>query len=203
MKYVCIDIETTGLDPVNHQILQFAAVIRDTDKMSEPLSESPTMVCYVEHENYHGQPYALAMNSKILSELAKSEEKRDNKTVNNQDLAWALYTFLSANGYSKSEKSKRISFIGAGKNYGTFDLQFLKNLPDWDLYLKADSRVLDPAILFLKPTDKILPGLKNCLQRIGINKEISHNALEDVHDTIMVLEEGLSTLWNNKQTQTN
>ena len=69
MKYVCIDIETTGLDPVNHQILQFAAVIRDTDKMSEPLSESPTMVCYVEHENYHGQPYALAMNSKILSEF--------------------------------------------------------------------------------------------------------------------------------------
>ena len=37
MKYVCIDIETTGLDPVNNQVLQFAAVISDTDKMIEPI----------------------------------------------------------------------------------------------------------------------------------------------------------------------
>jgi exonuclease I len=72
---------------------------------------------------------------------------------------------------------------------------FLKNQKDWAKYLLVDSRVLDPAMLFIRPTDKKLPGLKNCLQRIGIEKEIAHDALEDVYDTIIVLETGLSNLW--------
>lgn len=199
MRYICIDIETTGLDPVNDQTLQFAAVIRDTDKMSEPVTESPSMVCYVEHDRYQGQPYALGLNSGILSELAKSPEKRKMNSVKVAELALAFYAFLATNDYILSKNSKRISFVGAGKNFGTFDLQFLKNLPDWSKYLLVDSRVLDPAMLFVQPTDKKLPGLKNCLQRIGINKEISHDALEDVYDTIIVLETGLSNLWHLNQ----
>jgi len=199
MRYVCIDIETTGLDPVNDQILQFAAVIRDTDKMSEPMEQSPTMVCYVEHERYEGQPYALALNAGILSELAKSREKRKMNSVKAEELTVAFYNFLVSNGYSPSEKTRRVSFTGAGKNFGTFDLQFLKNQKGWAEYLLVDSRVLDPAMLFIKPTDQKLPGLKNCLQRIGIEKEISHDALEDVHDTILALETGLSNLWAANQ----
>lgn len=199
MRYVCIDIETTGLDPVNDQILQFAAVIRDTDKMSEPMEQSPTMVCYVEHNRYQGQPYALALNAGILSELAKPKEKRKMKTVSYDQLAYSFANFLTANGYEYSMNSRRVSFIGAGKNFGTFDLQFLKNLPGWLSTIATDSRVLDPAMLFIKPTDKKLPGLKNCLQRIGIEKEISHDALEDVHDTIIALETGLSNLWADNQ----
>lgn len=198
MKYVCIDIETTGLDPVNNQILQFAAVIRDTDKMLEPIEESPKLVCYVEHGYYHGQPYALAMNSKILYELAKSTDKRNGDSVSYDQLAHKFFNFLVENGYTVSLKTHKITFVGAGKNFGTFDLQFLKNLPGWKDCLSADSRVLDPGILFLEPNDKKVPGLQNCLQRIDITKEISHDALEDVYDTILVLEEGLARLWNNK-----
>jgi oligoribonuclease (3'-5' exoribonuclease) len=195
MRYVCIDIETTGLDPVNDQILQFAAVIRDTDKMSEPVEKSPRMVCYVEHDRYQGQPYALALNSDILSELSKPVYKRKMTTIKAENLSQEFWLFLAGNGYTQSENSKRVSFTGAGKNFGTFDLQFLKNQKDWAKYLLVDSRVLDPAMLFIRPTDKKLPGLKNCLQRIGIEKEISHDALEDVYDTIIVLETGLSNLW--------
>lgn len=201
MKYVCIDIETTGLDRNNDQVLQFAAVIRDTDKMSEPVTESPSMVCYVEHERYQGQPYALALNSGILSELAKPIEKRKMRTSKIEDLALSFYSFLVVNGYTPSENSKRVSFTGAGKNFGTFDLQFLNNVPNWNKYFLVDSRVLDPAMLFVKPTDKKLPGLKNCLQRMGIDKEISHDALEDVYDTIIALETGLSNLWASNETK--
>jgi oligoribonuclease (3'-5' exoribonuclease) len=197
MKYVCIDIETTGLDPVNNQVLQFAAVIRDTDKMLEPIEESPKMVCYVEHDYYHGQPYALAMNSKILYELAKSTDKRNCDSVKYDQLAYKFFNFLVENGYNVSLKTYKVTFVGAGKNFGTFDLQFLKNLPGWKDFLSTDSRVLDPGILFLEPNDKKVPGLQNCLQRINITKEISHDALEDVYDTILVLEEGLARLWNN------
>jgi oligoribonuclease len=199
MRYITIDIETTGLDPVKDQILQFAAVIRDTNKMSEPVEKSPTMVCYVEHQRYEGHPYALALNAGILSELAKPKEKRKMKTVSHDQLAYSFANFLIENGYEYSMNSRRVFFIGAGKNFGTFDLQFLKNLPGWSSTLVVDSRVLDPAMLFIRPEDKKLPGLKNCLQRIGINKEISHDALEDVHDTIIALETGLSNLWTANQ----
>ena len=58
MKYVSIDIETTGLDPETCQILQVGAVIEDTQNLL-PLEELPKFNCIVEHPAYTGSPYAL------------------------------------------------------------------------------------------------------------------------------------------------
>ena len=41
MKYLSIDIETTGLDPVEHKIIEFGCLIEDTTKPHIPVSELP------------------------------------------------------------------------------------------------------------------------------------------------------------------
>jgi len=72
MKYVSIDIETTGLDSETCQILQIGAVIEDTAN-PKPLDELPKFMCILEHETYSGQPTALSMNSWILKILSGME----------------------------------------------------------------------------------------------------------------------------------
>ncbi len=59
MKYVCGDIETTGLDKDICQVIEMAFVIRDTDNMEEPLESSPAFHCYISHDVYQGQAYAI------------------------------------------------------------------------------------------------------------------------------------------------
>lgn len=74
MKYVSIDIETTGLNPEKCQVLQIGAVIEDTSNPL-PFEELPKFNCIVEHDDYLGQPTALKMNSWIFEILSGLEGK--------------------------------------------------------------------------------------------------------------------------------
>jgi hypothetical protein len=67
VRYLSIDIETTGLDERNCQTLQFAAVYDDTSKI---LAEAPTINLLIKHELYSGEPFALALNRDIFETLA-------------------------------------------------------------------------------------------------------------------------------------
>jgi DNA polymerase III epsilon subunit-like protein len=76
MKYVSIDIESTGLNPELHQVLEIGAVIDDLDK-SVPISDLPTYSCIINHREITGQVVAIDMNSrifKILSEYTKIKD---------------------------------------------------------------------------------------------------------------------------------
>lgn len=197
MKYACGDIETTGLNRDNCQVLEIGFVLRDTDNMAEPLGSSPAFHCYVKHDEYKGEPYALALNARILEQLARDKDHKsvDAPVYTEKDAVIALKEFFIENGYKPSANSKRIHFVAAGKNFGNFDYQFLRRMDGWDDHFNVSSRMLDPAMLWLEPEDKRVPGLKPCLKRAGIEKEISHHALEDVYDTIIALEKGLQKLW--------
>jgi oligoribonuclease (3'-5' exoribonuclease) len=76
MIYVSIDIETCGLDDKNHSILEFGAIIEDTDNPL-PFETIPKFCTLLERpdNNYVGSPYALAMHKEIFQELAKKLEK--------------------------------------------------------------------------------------------------------------------------------
>jgi hypothetical protein len=65
MKYISIDIETSGLTPSNCEILSIGAIIEDT---TNPLSfnESSKFYAIIIHEMISGSPTALSMNSEIL-----------------------------------------------------------------------------------------------------------------------------------------
>ena len=55
MRYVSIDLETTGLDAINNDIIEFGAVLDDLADM-KPLEELPRFHAYICKEEYRGQP---------------------------------------------------------------------------------------------------------------------------------------------------
>jgi hypothetical protein len=84
--------------------------------------------------------------------------------------------------------TKPITINVAGKNFATFDMLFLKQLPWWQKLIKIRQRVLDPAILVVDwKNDMSLPNLKQCKERTGIEGIVTHNALEDAWDVIEVM----------------
>jgi len=163
-KFCSIDIETTGLDPETCQILEIGAVIADTDGR-----ELTTFHCYVKHDLYQGEAFALAMNSAILQKLDNPENLDVTEVVS--EFAWWLYHFWD---------SPKVLF--AGKNFGSFDLQFLKKLPGFNRDIKYYHAFLDPGPLYFDPKiDTTIPNLAKCLKRAGIGSVVTHTALEDAH----------------------
>lgn len=80
MKYVSIDLETTGLNSEKNQILTFSGVIEDTTKKLS-FEEVPKLNVYILYDELTGSPFALNMNSKIVASISryktlKTEDER-------------------------------------------------------------------------------------------------------------------------------
>jgi len=204
MKYVSIDIETSGLDTENNQILSIGAVIEDTTKKL-PYEDLPKFYAIVLQRRISGSPRAITMNAGIIEMmgiyLEGSKEVRDTfKGVIDfyepDDVAKAFYKFLQPHFAEPSESEiedirqvkKPLLINVAGKNFGTFDNVFLKKLPWWQKLIIAKQRIMDPAMLFLDwENDEELPSLTICKGRAGIEGNVTHNALEDAMDVVEVL----------------
>ena len=75
----------------------------------------------------------------------------------------------------------------AGKNIGTFDIQFLAKLPGWDK-IKYRRRFLDPGVLFVDfKNDTEVPDLATCKARADMPFFVHHTALDDAWDVILLL----------------
>ena len=82
MRYLSIDIETTGLDPVNDQILSIGAIIEDTENPL-PFDEIPKFHAAIKRERIEGGLYAINMNRELLGTIndymnARSLEEKDD-----------------------------------------------------------------------------------------------------------------------------
>lgn len=204
MLYISIDTETSGLDPENCQLLEFGAIIEDTSKKL-PFDEIPKFKRLIFNEEIKGNPFALNMNSRIISVFAEYQSlhgkfvegnasERDminfiseNNITSIEKLATAFYSFLIENGF-ENRKGHQITINVAGKNFGMFDYGFIKLIPEIEKYVKFKSRILDPAILCVDwENDKQLPSLDECKKRHGIEGDVTHDAIEDAWDVIQVL----------------
>ena len=188
MIYVSIDTETTSLTPSNGQIIQFGAIIEDTDKKLS-YDEIPKFEVLLEHTNYIGEPFPLQMHQALFKRLADvqhktPEEKEKAGVIPAAELAERFALFLSMNGV---DPSKAINV--AGKNFGTFDWPFLMRLSQWKQTIKMSQRILDPAILFWDPAkDKRLPNLEECKTRMCLpTTTVAHTCLPDAWDVIELL----------------
>lgn len=65
MKYLSIDIETTGLDSENHQILSIGVIVEDTEKKL-PFDEIPKFHCAIVRDEIRGGLFALNMNAELI-----------------------------------------------------------------------------------------------------------------------------------------
>jgi hypothetical protein len=214
MKYVSIDIETSGLDPEKNDILSIAAIIEDTENKLTFL-EIPKFNAIVLQNEINGSPRAIGMNATIIDTMGKYLEA-DIKTRSELELAQTgiygggykfytidevtkqFYLFLQENGYADkinvpfggqfNGNTKPITINVAGKNFGTFDKLFLQQLPWWKKLIRIRQRILDPAILCVDwKHDESLPSLSQCKTKVGLDAFVTHNAIDDAWDVIEIL----------------
>lgn len=117
MRYLSIDIETTGLDHVLNNILSIGAIIEDSNDPL-PLEECPKFHVAILHEEINGSPYAINMNKDLINcivdyQTAKNQDERNDiinytgmQFMKEEDVALAFYYFLYRNGMSGWDHSK-------------------------------------------------------------------------------------------------
>ncbi len=186
MKYVALDIETTGLDPQKDQILQIAMVLEDTTAPQVHVEDLPTFERVIRHPRLSGDPAALAMNAGLISAMAEYnfEERRilhlGRKIDVSMNLSSVIYD-LNIWFYDHFFDKKPII---AGKNVGSFDLQFMGE--DFRKRVHYRSIEVGSVMLGAEPSrwleDKP-PSLNDLLH----DKDVAHDALEDARDVIRVL----------------
>lgn len=185
MRYVSIDLETTGTRPARHQIIEFGAVIENTNKHTD-LENLPRFKRIIKHAEYTGQAYAINLNARIFKELVQPTGTAQICTAH--ELAMEFKAFLVNNGFEQKEKGY-VRLIAAGKNFATFDLQFLNCLPNWRDHIRISHKILDPVMYYINyAEDQDLPSLEACKQRAGFEDIIvTHDALDDALDVVKLL----------------
>lgn len=150
------------------------------------LDSLPEFRCLVSHDQYSGDPVALAMNADILWELSGKKEP-DQQILSHHKALQALIEFLEAN-----LPEWAVEYTAAGKNAGGFDLPFLYNM-DYNgrerLRGLVAYRVADPGPMFWDPKldGFSMPGFRECLQRAGYEPTKLHRARGDAIDVIKLI----------------
>ncbi|KAA9331429.1 hypothetical protein F0P96_14390 [Hymenobacter busanensis] len=186
MRYVSLDLEMTGNQPERHQIIELAAVLEDT-KHLRPLAELPTFRRAVRHPEYVGTAGALALNADLLQELADAPADQPD-VCSATELVPQLRDWLLSQGF-KPDKKDRVAVTLAGKNIGSFDLLFLRQLPGWGTLVRAEPALLDPAAFYLNwRKDSRLPTMSICKARAHFpDHTVAHQAVADALDVIRLL----------------
>lgn len=195
--FVC-DTETTGLDPNVHSIIELAMYSFDLDH-----KDAPTHLFhrYVYPENMVWSAYCLNLHKNILPKLIDKIIPYDSsciiyngfetpKSVPEAYLFKELAVWHSELNYL-DRNGKLASMIGAGKNFASFDLQFIKKLPGFSNIFKH--RSLDPSMAYMLPTDEVPPELIECKRRASLKGasfnrlEVTHTAVDDCMDVAELL----------------
>jgi len=181
MKYISIDVETTGLDPDTCCLLEIGAIVEDTES-KHGRGICPEFHRFIYSPLYSGEIYALSSNKDLLGEILRLKCNNDFRVCTSSEVVPAFKCFLAQNNIEKP--------VFAGKNVGLFDLRFLRRLPGWES-IKHHHRTIDPTLLFMDwENDAVPPDLNLCQKRAGINKIVSHRALDDAWDVIQLLRKG-------------
>lgn len=171
MRYLAIDLETTGLDVQTAGIFHLAATVGDT-AFPDPLAELSLLLNpWYHNQHVEFEPYAMMMNARYIANIATGP----TPTYSLQAASTDLFDFI------------RINFptgkvTAAGKNIRSLDLPVLQRLGfRMDVF---HHRTLNVGNLFVTPQDDHLPDLKACLQRAGLPAEVSHDALDDCKQVV-------------------
>lgn len=185
MRYVSIDVETTGLDPRLHSLIQVAMVIDDTTwwktKAVEELPSGCTLV-YPSDGVLKVDPKCPTLTSSLWQEYCGEVSVNCNQMPRSGTLSSEIMDFL----WPWRDKQWDGRWTAAGKNFGGFDLPFL-TAADPECKHIFHHRSIDPSVLLVRADDVCLPGLGECKRRAGVAGEVAHTALDDALDVIRVL----------------
>lgn len=195
MKYISFDIETAGLEPGKHSVLEFGAVI---DDFETPVDELPTFRRLLDHETVVGSNYALGMHADtgILKELQNGEAEQGGEIIRPKRLGADFAHFLFRNGFDGGEDyvgtiqeavSSHTLWAG-GKNVASFDIPHVREIPGFSDSIQFHHRVLDPGPMYFDPAeDEEVPDLSTCLERAGLDSNIEHTGVADSKDVIKLI----------------
>lgn len=198
MLYCSLDIETTGLDPENSDILQFAAVL---DSLSNPEAVEilPRFeAIFIKDAPLTGDAYALSMHSNLLKRIAHVKKtglgrcpETNARVMRIEELPGALFDFFREYKVPQASSGKLYVTV-AGKNVASFDIPFLKaKIKKWGA-VSFLQRTLDPAVLYFDINqDEKLPDMQTCMDRANIKGTVAHTALEDALTVILLLRKKL------------
>lgn len=213
MKFLSIDIETTGLDPERHQILEIGAILEDT-RVPYKFADIPKFEAILDYNEILGSPVAISLNDRLFKILDKYHRERDeklkevikikNNIMSPLEASEALHKWIYENMFMNQETGPYLSpfkkhkpeqkptapvvVTAAGKNFATFDRLFLEKMPGFKKVIRINQRIIDPAILYVNwDTDKNLPNLQECKLRGEISGIVTHKAIEDAWDVVQLL----------------
>tara|TARA_R110000824_G_scaffold218435_3_gene405080 strand:+ start:11714 stop:12301 length:588 start_codon:yes stop_codon:yes gene_type:complete len=190
MRYISIDIETTGLSD-DCGIIEFGAVADDF-KEGQLVEALPTFHCYFNFKAIQGEPYALSIHYDTFRKIANQEEGYnyyDPMGFGNHFKQWLIRDC----GYNPTCEKVLISV--AGKNFGSLDYKFLKSKTDIFDHIEMNTIFIDPTILFVEKDDESLPGLAQCKRRAGLDDYVDHTALADAIDVVRLLRFSIGPTW--------
>jgi len=196
MKYVSIDLETTGLLHEDARILSIGAIIDDLDNPKQ-YEDLPKLEICLTHERVSGGIFAIDMNRDLIREIKDQVPKPDREYVKPTYALERLMEFIRY--HLHLDPALEFKFNVAGKCFATFDDQLLIRAGDisgqvwdpdnnWAKFRRR--RILDPAILYRQRGDEKLPNLTECLARAGMEPTNHHNALADAWDVCRLLRQG-------------
>lgn len=189
MKYVSIDLETTGLNHDNCQILEIAAVYND-DNLH--LALCPIFHRYIWHPIIKGEAYALHMNANLIKEIfdLKKAGAKTDVLIDPGALRYRFRDWLLEHGYQRTITDDVLTSVKnvvvAGKNFESFDHKFLSKL-DCDDLIRFHHRVIDPAMYYHERDDAVPPDTNACLKRAGFPGPVSHRAVNDALDVCRLI----------------
>jgi hypothetical protein len=210
MKYVSIDIETTGLDPATNQIVEIGAVIDELGS-TEPHNNLPKFRAVLIHEHMMIGSYCAYLHRILWKEIGIALRMYGDQIKEEgyyfeptsgvyylvpEKFEWVFHRWLNDmmglgieyfSDTGEPLHGDTIKINVAGKNPGSFDIPFIEALPGWQGLVKFRRRVLDPASYFIREGDEHIPDLQECLKRMGVTKTVSHTAVDDALDIVNLI----------------
>lgn len=208
MIYYSFDIETTGLDPKTHQMIEFA-VIRDDGL--RPIDELPSFRALLFYDNLVIDPFCAQLHQRLWEEMLDVKSKLKPRNLQ-KDVVY-IYKDDEKNPDSfichKYSSTNPPFYFATGRNVNCFmhfepqTLAFAfnvwrsqfpdakvkitpagKNFSSFDKHWLScieniHHRSLDPGSMFADSFDTEIPSLPECMKRADLPLEGYHTALED------------------------
>jgi len=189
MRYISIDVETTGLDPTLHSVIEVGAVVENTEFFN-PVEALPTFRALIWRDSCVWSLVPIQMHTGIIEVLAKV----DPQIIHDGDIQLECGAVITTpERFAKlfdcfiMEHFSQERATVAGKNFNAFDRPFLEQLyPD----LPFRHRVLDPAMMFVDWSKDRAPSLPECMERAGLDMDGYHTSLGDARMVIKLLRLG-------------
>lgn len=199
LKYISLDIETTGLDPDRHQVLEIGLQPDNLELDEIPLHLATRIV--IVRNNLYIETHLCEMHQELIKEIDEQRarlEDDDGYVVEiSEEGITTVYTwpeklqdalldtfgrYHNSGEYQEKFSTKGGKFVLAGKNIQVFDLPFiLQTIPMYydQISARIHRRVLDPGPMYTESFDELPPSLDECADRAGLKEVSDHTAISD------------------------